>query len=155
MLNSLTLLHTWLRMMSSRWFEITRHASHNQTILLAVPCVLLQILLLVTYSILLLYVLVQIIFLFVRRHKKLSFHMFFLIICTLWIIIRLTYFIRGLVPHEYDYPSIWIALSWLGMQLQWVMFSFLFLFHIRLLYGTQWPELRTRAFILYVIPTPS
>ena len=118
-------------------------------------CVLLQILLLVTYSILLLYVLVQIIFLFVRRHKKLSFHMFFLIICTLWIIIRLTYFIRGLIPHEYNYPSIWIALSWLGLQLQWVMFSFLFLFHIRLLYATQWPELRTRAFILYVIPTPS
>jgi len=65
----------------------------------------------IMYGLLLLYVTVQVFILIRERHKKASFKFGFNLLCFLWNLLRVVFWVLMAVPHP-DVPPFWIYFLW-------------------------------------------
>ena len=106
-----------------------------------------KILLVVVYAGLFVYVLTQMILTLRGKNKKRSFNFGFLLICILWVGVRLVYFIHFIT---YDpYPSnYWDLFNTAAVDIQFAALTFLMLFYLRMMLRMRWQAWRRRLALL-------
>ena len=110
-----------------------------------------KILLVAAYSILFIYVTAQMVLTLRGKNKKLSFNFGFLLICIIWVGVRLAYFIQFLVYDPHPSP-IWSLADTAAVDIQFAACTFLMLFYVRMILRMRWQQWRRRlAFVVFII----
>lgn len=109
-----------------------------------------KILLVLVYAVLFACVTVQMVITLRGKNKKRSFNFGFLLICILWVGVRLIYFIHFLVNDPY--PSAWWDLAnTAAVDIQFAACTFLMLFYISIMIRMRWQKWRKRLSMLVFV----
>eukprot|EP01137_Pigoraptor_chileana_P029035 Opistho-2@13707 len=75
-----------------------------------------------------------------HRHKKASYHTYFLLLCLSWITLRIIFF--GIWSHDLGLPDSWAIrlIYWLPLHIQFATFSLLVLFYAQVIHRENWVQ---------------
>jgi hypothetical protein len=97
-----------------------------------------------TFLVMAIFETVQVIRLFWYKYQKMGYHFAFLILCLVWTILRILWFV---IPPGVDIPCFFqTAIFWLPISFQFATFSLLvvFFFHVRFKVHRTWNEMKKR-----------
>ena len=102
-----------------------------------------KILLVLVYAIMFVYVSIQMIITLRGKNKKRSFNFGFLLICLLWVGVRLIYFVHFLISDP-NPSSWWDLANTAAVDIQFAACTFLMLFYTRIMMRMRWQACRKK-----------
>lgn len=109
-----------------------------------------KIMFVVAYSALFVYIFVQIWRTLRGKNKKQSFNFGFLLICILWVGVRLVYFVH-FITNDPDPSPYWELANTAAVDIQFAALTFLMLFYVRTMLRMKWQSWRKRLAVLVFV----